>query len=84
MVAPLSQILQIAQGGTTTNYLYGLNRLAAVSGGTHVSQVRPSILARVDDVFQYRKINAGASGIYEKRILMFGATMTPRTIPRWT
>ncbi len=32
LAAPLSQILQTAQGGATTNYLYGLERLASVSG----------------------------------------------------
>ena len=31
LAAPLSQILQ-AQGSTTTKYLYGLDRLAAVAG----------------------------------------------------
>ena len=32
LAAPLSQILQTTQGGATTNYLYGLERLASVSG----------------------------------------------------
>lgn len=34
LAAPLSQVLQTAQGSTTTDYLYGLERLASVSGGT--------------------------------------------------
>jgi RHS repeat-associated protein len=34
LAAPLSQILQTVQGGTTTDHLYGLERLASESGGT--------------------------------------------------
>ena len=34
LAAPLSQILQTTQGGATTSYLYGLERLASVSGTT--------------------------------------------------
>ncbi len=34
LAASLSQILQTTQGGATTNYLYGLERLASVSGST--------------------------------------------------
>jgi YD repeat-containing protein len=34
LAAPLSQVLQMQQVSTTTDYLYGLGRLAAVSGGT--------------------------------------------------
>jgi RHS repeat-associated protein len=34
LAAPLSQILQTTQGSTTTNYLYGLDRLAAQAGST--------------------------------------------------
>jgi YD repeat-containing protein len=34
LAAPLTQILQARQGGTTTHYLYGLERLASTSGGT--------------------------------------------------
>jgi RHS repeat-associated protein len=34
LVSPLSQILQTTQGLTTTDYLYGANRLASVAGST--------------------------------------------------
>jgi RHS repeat-associated protein len=34
LAAPLSQILQTTQGGATINYVYGLDRLAAIAGGT--------------------------------------------------
>jgi RHS repeat-associated protein len=34
LAAPLSQVLQITDGVTTTEYLYGAERLAAVKGGT--------------------------------------------------
>jgi len=34
LAAPLSQILQTTQGSATTDYLYGLDRLAAVAGST--------------------------------------------------
>lgn len=34
LAAPLSQILQISQGSASTHYLYGLERLAALSGST--------------------------------------------------
>jgi len=34
LASPLSQVLQTTQGGATTAYLYGANRLAAVSGST--------------------------------------------------
>jgi RHS repeat-associated protein len=34
LAAPLSQVLQVTDGVTTTDYLYGVERLAAVQGGT--------------------------------------------------
>jgi RHS repeat-associated protein len=34
VAAPLSQVLQTTQGVTTTDYLYGMDRLAAVTGAT--------------------------------------------------
>jgi hypothetical protein len=34
LAAPLSQVLQTTQGVTTTDYLYGANRLASVAGST--------------------------------------------------
>jgi RHS repeat-associated protein len=34
LATPLSQVLQTTQGSTTTNYLYGLDRLAALAGST--------------------------------------------------
>jgi YD repeat-containing protein len=34
LISPLSQVLQATQSGTTSDYLYGLDRLAALSGGT--------------------------------------------------
>jgi RHS repeat-associated protein len=34
LAAPLSQVLQTTQGSATTNYLYGIDRFAAVSGST--------------------------------------------------
>jgi YD repeat-containing protein len=34
LVSPLSQVLQTKVGSATTNYLYGLERLASVSGST--------------------------------------------------
>ena len=34
LAAPLSQILQISQGSASSHYLYGLERLAALSGST--------------------------------------------------
>jgi RHS repeat-associated protein len=34
LLSPLSQILQTTQGLTTTDYLYGANRLASVAGST--------------------------------------------------
>jgi RHS repeat-associated protein len=34
LAAPLSQVLQTTQGGTTSNYLYGRERLASTIGGT--------------------------------------------------
>jgi RHS repeat-associated protein len=52
LAAPLSQMLQIAQGGTTTNYLYGLDRLAAVSGGTrtwYAADALGSVRQTLDD-----------------------------------
>jgi YD repeat-containing protein len=36
LAAPLSQVLQTTQGSATTNYLYGLNRLASVAGSTRI------------------------------------------------
>ncbi len=39
LAAPLSQILQTTQGGATTSYLYGLERLASVSGSTRTLQL---------------------------------------------
>ena len=34
LAAPLAQLLQTIDGGTTTDHLYGLERLASESGGT--------------------------------------------------
>ncbi len=35
LASPLSQMLQTINGGTTTEHLYGLDRLASTTGGTH-------------------------------------------------
>jgi RHS repeat-associated protein len=36
LAAPLSQVLQTTQGSATTNYLYGIGRLASVAGSTRM------------------------------------------------
>jgi RHS repeat-associated protein len=52
LAAPLSQVLQIKQGSTTTNYLYGVERLASVSGATrtwYLADALGSVRRTIDD-----------------------------------
>jgi RHS repeat-associated protein len=52
LASPLSQVLQTTQGSTTTNYLYGLDRLAAQSGSTktwYVGDALGSVRMTLDD-----------------------------------
>jgi hypothetical protein len=35
LASPLSQMLQTIDGGTTTEHLYGLDRLTSVANGAH-------------------------------------------------
>jgi RHS repeat-associated protein len=52
LAAPLSQILQTTQGSTTTNYLYGLERLAAQAGSAktwYVGDGLGSVRLTLDD-----------------------------------
>src|SRR5881628_3379475 len=52
LAAPLSQVLQVRQGGATTDYLYGVTRLAAVSGSTrtwYVGDALGSVRQTVSD-----------------------------------
>ena len=41
--APLSQVLQARQGSTTTNYLYGLDRLGALTGSTRMEELHDTL-----------------------------------------
>ena len=52
LAAPLTQILQTIDGGTTTDHLYGLERLASVAGGTRTwygSDALGSVRQTLDD-----------------------------------
>jgi RHS repeat-associated protein len=52
LAAPLSQVLQTTQSSTTTNYLYGLERLAAVAGSPrtwYVGDALGSVRLTLDD-----------------------------------
>jgi RHS repeat-associated protein len=53
LASPLSQVLQITQSGITTNYLYGSQRLAAVSGSTRTwyqGDALGSVRLTLDDI----------------------------------
>jgi RHS repeat-associated protein len=45
LAAPLSQVLRISAGSTTTDYLYGATRLASVSGATRTWELGDALLS---------------------------------------
>ncbi len=52
LASPLTQVLQTTQGSTTTKYLYGLDRLAAVAGSArtwYVGDALGSVRMTLDD-----------------------------------
>ena len=63
LVSPLSQVLQTTQGANTTSYLYGLDRLAALTGSTRALQRNPvrSVVVPAQPLLAPRQFNSSRS-----------------------
>lgn len=53
LASPLSQVLATTQGGSTTSYLYGLERLAALNGTTRTWYVPDALSSARRTIGQY-------------------------------